>query len=223
MQDQLVHNSSLLEQVPLEIDYEIVFWLFIGLNLVFFAIAKNSNQNYFKSLFTTAIINRQLNQNLQEDLKLTSTASVLLTITYFTSLALIISHLAFGEHSIAAILLFSILVGMSLLKWAIVMSIAFLTQTKIGILEHIYNHFIFFQVGGIILTFILFATHFLPSAYQEYISIGLAVLIGLLILLREIQSLLRALKGKSTSVVYYFVPLHARIVATNRLNIRINQ
>ena len=196
MQDQLKTNSNLIEQIPLEIDYEVVFWIFIGLNLVFFAIAKSTNQNYFKSLFTTAIINRQLNQNLQEDLKLTSTASILLTLTYFTSLSLIISHLAFGEYSIGALLLFAILTGLILLKWAIVMSIAYLTQTKNGILEHVYNHFIFFQIGGIVLTFILFATHFLPATWQEYISIGLAVIIGLLVLLREIQSLLRALKAR---------------------------
>ena len=196
MQDQLIQNSELNNQIPLEIDYEFVFWTFIGLNLMFFALAKSSNQNYFKSLFTTAIINRQLNQNIQEDLKLASTASILLTITYFTSLSLIISHLAFGEHSIGALLIFSVLIGMSILKWAVVMSISYLTQTKNGILEHIYNHFIFFQIGGIVLTFILFASHFFPTGWQEYISIGLAVVISLLVLLREIQSLLRALKAR---------------------------
>lgn len=196
MQEQFIINSELTEQIPLELDYELVFWIFIGINLTFFAIAKTSNQNYFKSLFTTAIINRQLNQNVQEDLKLSSTSSILLTLTYFTSLALLISHLAFGEHSIGALFLFSVLLGASLLKWAVIMSISFLTQTKNGILEHIYNHFIFFQIGGILLTFILFATHFFSTTWQEYISIGLAIIIGLLVLIREAQSLLRALKAR---------------------------
>lgn len=196
MQDQLINNPGLSNQIPIEINYELVFWIFIGLNLIFFAIAKTSNQNYFKILFTTAIINRQLGQNVQEDLKLNSTASILLTVSYFTSLALLISDLVFGEHSIAALFIFGILVSLILLKWAVIMSISFVTQTKSGILEHIYNHAIFFQIGGVLLTFVLFASHFFPEAWQVYISIGLVIIIGLLLLLREIQSLLRALKAR---------------------------
>ena len=177
-------------------DFEWSFWIFMLLNLIFFAIAKSAHADYFKSLFRTAIINRQLLQNVQEDLKITKYYSYLLTLTYFTSLSCLASQIYTGSFSAVALPFLGILIGAILLKWLIVGLISFVTKTKAGTTEHILNHVIFFQIGGMILTPILILTHFVSEDLQFLISIVLVAIIGLLILIREIQSLLRALKAR---------------------------
>ena len=177
--------------------FEWSFWLFMLLNLICFAIVKSAQNGYFQSLFRTAVINRQLLQNTQEDLKLTKYYSYLLTFTYFSSFSCILSHLITEDsYSEYAIPIFGVLVGIILLKWLVIWMISFVSKTSSGTTEHILNHAIFFQLGGLILTPILIITHFIAEPYQWAISLGLVVIIGLLILIREIQSLLRALKAR---------------------------
>jgi hypothetical protein len=166
------------------------------LNLVFFAIVKSAQPGYFKSLFRTAIINRQLLQNVQEELKITKYYSLLLAFTYFSSFGCIISQLTAESYSTFALPIVGILCAAIILKWLVIWMISFVSKTSSGTTEHLYNHAIFFQLGGIILSPILILTHFVSEDLQFLISIALASIIGLLILLREAQSLLRALKAR---------------------------
>ena len=176
--------------------FEWSFWVFMIFNLVCFALVKSVQNGYFKSLFRTAIINRQLLQNVQEDLKLTKYYSYLLAFTYFTSFACILIHFISNSYSEFAIPILGGLLSITVLKWLVIWMISFVSKTNSGTTEHILNHAIFFQIGGLILTPILILTHFAPTIYQMAISIGLVAIIVLLILIREIQSLLRALKAR---------------------------
>jgi phosphate starvation-inducible membrane PsiE len=165
-------------------------------NLVFFAILKTTQPNYLRSLFTTVILNRQLMQNVQEELKIQTIPSFLLTFSYFNCLAIILGFIANEPHNDFTLFFLLILWSAMVLKWLVMIGISFVSQTKSGIQEHLYNHALFFQLGGLILTPFLIFTHFFPESWQYPISIGLAAIVVCLIFLREIQSLIRSLKAR---------------------------
>ena len=201
---QVVTNFG--DQKLIHPNFDTAFWVLILLNLVFIAVAKTKNPGYFKALFTTAILNRQLLQATQEDLKITSTSSVLLTFTYFNVLAIVVGFLSFGNFGSASILFLGILVMLAIIKWATISFIAYVSQTKNGILEHTYNHFIFYQIGGLIMTPFLLFTHFIPAEFQAITTTICLILVMLLLFIREIQSLQRALKAR-VSVLYIILYL----------------
>ncbi|MFT4599984.1 MAG: hypothetical protein ACI857_000152 [Arenicella sp.] len=184
------------EGLEITTNYDTIFWVLMLINLIFIAILRTTQTEYIKSLLTTAALNRYLLQNVQENLKLSTIPSFLLSLTYFNCLGVIVSYIAFETHSDFSLLFLLILCGAMLLKWLIMISITYLSQTKSGIQEHLYNHAVFFQLGGLILTPILILTHFFPEGWQWSISIGLGVFVAILILLREIQSLIRSLKAR---------------------------
>ncbi|UKN03635.1 DUF4271 domain-containing protein [Paracrocinitomix mangrovi] len=191
---------------PLHINYEVIFWICMAINLLFIAIAKTLNQQYISLLFNTAIYNRYLIQNTQEELKLNSTSSILLTITYFLNLAALSSYqLAFGYNEVILYFVGTLLAA-SLIKWLVMWILIFVTENRSGISEHIMNHFIFYQLGGIILTPILILSHFFNENIHETIVLACLIFAGFLILFREAQSILRALKAR-ISILYIILYL----------------
>lgn len=188
------------------VHYEVYFWVLMSLNLILISIAKTLNQNYIGSLFSTAIINRQLLQKTQEELKLGSASSILLTVTYFTSIAALVSFVAVQEYGNTVLLLIGILLGSALFKWVLMWLLSFIIQFRGGIVEHGMNHLIYYQVAGIILTPILILTHFLPVESYQFVAWGSLIIAVLIILVREIQSIGRALKSR-VSVLYILLYL----------------
>ena len=184
------------EGLRISTNYDTVFWILMLINLVCIAILRTRHNGYIKSLFTTVLINRYLLQNVQEELKITSFSSFLLTFTYFNCFAIVISFISNDPHNDFTLLFLVIIFGAMLIKWLIMFAISFLSQTKAGIQEHVYNHALFFQLGGIILTPVLILTHFFPKEWQWTIAICSGVLIIVLIILRDIQSLIRSLKAR---------------------------
>jgi hypothetical protein len=177
-------------------DYEFYFWILMGASLLCIAIAKTSNQYYFGSLFTTAIINRQLLQKTQEELKLNSTSSILLTLNYFLTTALLVVYIAQGEYQVITLYIFAGLLAGTLFKWAGMWFLAHLTQNRQGIAEHGMNHLIYYQVGGLVIAPILFLSHFFPDNIYYVIVFGCLIFLVFLLLFREIQSIARALKAR---------------------------
>lgn len=180
----------------LSINYDIVFWLFMLFNLFAFALVRTRREAYFTLLGDTFINNRHLVQNLQEGFKQSKLSSILFSATYFTSMGCLISFFVTGSFDEYAWQLTVMMIGLFLLKWVAMESLAFFTQTKFGIQEHFYNHTIYFQIVGLISTLFLVFIHYLPESTQWYVSIVLAVLIGMLLFIREMQSLVRATKSR---------------------------
>jgi hypothetical protein len=84
----------------------------------------------------------------------------------------------------------------ALLKLIVIQLLIFFTNSKIGFQDHHINHLLFFQIGGIILTPILIFTEYIPTGYHEHTLIGILILVGLIIVIREFQSLTRAIQYK---------------------------
>ena len=124
-------------------------------NLVLIAVSKTLNQTYLSVLFTTGVSNRQLLQKIQEELKLSSASSILLTFTYFNCVALIAAYALSEGYGTLALIIAGVLIGGMLIKWFFMWTVTFIGETKSGITEHGMNHLIYYQIGGIILTPIL--------------------------------------------------------------------
>lgn len=194
--DILNKTSEIGNEILLPAQMDLIFWILMLGNLVLIAISKTLNQSYLGVLFTTGVMNRQLLQKIQEELKLNSASSILLTLTYFNSVALIATYAISEGYGTLALLIAAILIGGLLIKWFFMWTVSFIGETRSGIAEHGMNHLIYYQIGGIILTPILIFSHFLPFNTYTYIIIGCLIFIGVLILFREIQSIGRAIKAR---------------------------
>ena len=125
-----------------------------------------------------------------------SASSVLLTFTYFISVAVLASYTFSQGYGVLSLVIFGILVGGALVKWFFMWFISFISENRSGILEHSMNHLIYYQVLGLILTPILIFSHFFPSEIYRYFVVGCLIITGLVILYRELQSIGRAIKAR---------------------------
>jgi hypothetical protein len=174
-------------------------------NLIVFAFVRTANPGYIQVLFNTAINNRQLVNTIREDLNLGRLSSILLNITYFNALAAIIYRALHTDMSYLALIIAGILIFSALFKLLIIRIIAFLLNSKLALQEHLLNHLIFFQIAGIILTPILIFTNYLPDGYVNLSLIILFSIVGLFLIIREIQSLTRALQYK---ISFFYIILY---------------
>jgi len=187
--------------------FDWVFWLFMLFNVFAIAYIRTLHPRYFGVLFRTGIYNRQLYQNIQDDLKLNGAGSVLLTISYFNCIAIITSSLIFPDSPVWVPLAFLVgIVVIFLLKYSLIKSIGYLSQTREGTSEHWINHLIFFQISGILITPVLCFTHFLSQSVQYRVMLMLAILVGIMIFIREIQSFIRAIRVR-VSLLYIILYL----------------
>ena len=182
-----------------------LFWGLIIFNLIVFAIILTNNREYFKTLFSTIVFNRYLVYNSQEVLKVDHIRSRLLSFTYFTAIAA--CALRFGtSDELGVIIGVLILIGGALIKFGSMWTLGFISKARDGIIEHQLNHHIYFQTSSLILTVILILSYAVTEEFSYILlwSIGGIVLLGLII--REIQSLIRAVTAK-VSVLYIILYL----------------
>ena len=168
-----------------------VFWTLMAFNVFALAYVRTLHGQYIRVLFRTSIYNRQLYQNIQEDLRLGGSGSVLLTISYFNCLAVIVVKLVPGAPAWLAFVVLGGIIGLVLLKYMLMKLTSFITQTREGISEHWMNHLIFFQVSGILLTPILCFSHFSDQSIQNEVFSLMLIVIATMIFYREFQTLLR--------------------------------
>ena len=200
-------NTTGSEQL-IQAQFDWVFWLLMAFNIFAIAYIRTANAGYFSVLFRTGIYNRQLYQNIQEDLRLSGAGSVLLTISYFNCVAIVLSSLISVPNSENWLPLV-ILVGAAtliLLKYGLIKTLSFISLTKEGTSEHWINHLIYFQICGILITPILCFSHFSAQSIQQNVMLWLAGLICLMIFIREVQSFIRAIRMR-VSLIYIILYL----------------
>ncbi|MCH2234814.1 MAG: DUF4271 domain-containing protein [Crocinitomicaceae bacterium] len=183
----------------------ILFWGLLIFNLIIYAIVLTNNREYFRTLFSTVVFNRYLLYNSQEVMKMENIRSRLLSFTYFTSLAACALRFISGDD-LSIVLAALVLLGGTLLKFSVMWGLGFISKTKDGIIEHQLNHQIYFQTSSLLLSVVLIFTFALDN---EQSFIVLWVILGILILglvIREIQSLIRAVTAK-VSVLYIILYL----------------
>ncbi|MEX1000773.1 MAG: DUF4271 domain-containing protein [Crocinitomicaceae bacterium] len=204
---EILHQTNEVGQgVPILRDRELVFWILMICNLLFIAIARTVRPHYLSALFFTAIINRQLIQKSQEELKLLSFSSAILSCTYFINLGVLISYGINGDYGFFTLKIIGLIAAIVCAKWMMMWFLSFVTENKAGILQHGLNHLVFFQVGGIILTPIIILSHFLSYQWQSPILLATLIFVGFLIVLREFQSIARAIKAR-ISLLYIILYL----------------
>lgn len=153
------------------------FWLLIIINLMTLAYVKTAQPGYLSILFRTGIYNRQIYQNIQEDLRLSSAGSVLLTLASFNCTAIILSTFVSSTESGIIWLLLIAFAGMVILKFIIIRLLGFIFETRDGLSEHWMNHLIYFQIVAVILTPVLALTHFMAQSVQGGLFYGFAFLL----------------------------------------------
>lgn len=195
--------NELRQPTQLANSFNLIFWILMGVNLVIFAIVRSTNSGYIRSLFMTALYNRPLNNNLSERLDLSHFSSILLTLTYFHVLAPIIWMAMHVQDDIYMLYLALILLAMALAKLGLIAFLEFIFYDKRGLQEHRLNHLIFFQIGGIILTPLLIFTHYVSDDYVNLTLLILSGILALLVFVREIQSLIRAIQFRIS--IFYII------------------
>ena len=201
--DIVNYINQIGDAAPIHETFNPVFWLFMLFNLVAIALVRTLNPSYLRVLLDTALRNRQLVNNLREDLDLTRFSSILLNFTFFSSVGVIIWMATLSDNNSDVLFITLALLLISIGKLIIIALTSLLTNTKLGIQEHLLNHFIFYQIGGVILTPILIFTHYVPESYKPHLMITLFSFIGLFIVVREFQSLVRALQYKIS--IFYII------------------
>lgn len=202
-QEIINRASQLGEAIPITETFNPVLWCLILVNIMIFAFVRTVNPGYLRVLFSTAINNRQLVNNIREDLNLMRLSAILLNLTYFNALAIILWKAMDSKANVFILILAALLLFLALLKLIVIRVIAFLLNSKSALQEHILNHLIYFQIAGIILTPILLFTHYVPERYVNLTLTILLSLTGLFLVLREFQSLIRALQYKIS--IFYII------------------
>lgn len=199
-------TSELGTQNVLNREFQWIFWSLMLFNLITLAYVRTVHPGYITVLVRTGIYNRQLYQNIQEDLRLSSAGSVMLTLGYLNCFVLLAkTFIPYAPDSVIWILLPA--AGVVLLaKCCLIRFLGFLTESREGLMEHWTNHLIYFQIITLVLTPLLCLTHFAPQTIQPLISFSIGIFVLCMILLREIQSLIRALKQR-VPIVYIILYL----------------
>jgi hypothetical protein len=194
--------TNLGEGIALTSTMDTIFWFLMGFNLVVIAIVQTLHPHHIKDLFLVTFSKAGSNSLID----LGRFTSVLLNFTYLTCLGIIVTK--YSNQTNELILLFVLLgiLGVLFVKLISIRILASLANTKKGFLDHINNHFIFFQLGGVILTPVLLFTNSVPTKYNELMIIAIVLLLTILILIREFKSILKALEYK-ISILYIILYL----------------
>jgi hypothetical protein len=204
-QDFINEVSQLGDPIELTNRFNLIFWSLMAFNLIVFALVRTFNPGYLRILFRTAFNNRQLINNIREDLNLRGITSILLNLTYFTCAGIIAWKTTHSDlHNVILILVGALFIG-AFIKLVVIQLLMFFTTAKIGLQEHFINHLLFFQIGGIVLTPILIFTQYVTASYCEITLISILVVMLLIIIIRELQSLTRAIQHK---ISYFYIILY---------------
>lgn len=204
-QDFLNEIGQIGEPIQNPSQFNLIFWSLIAFNLIIFALVRTLNPGYLRLLFRTAFSNRQLINNIREDLNLRGITAVLLNLTYFSCIGIITWKTMHSDINNVILILVGALLISAFIKLIIIQLMMFFTNSKIGFQEHLINHLLFFQVGGIVLTPILIFTQYIPASYREIAIISTIILVTLIIIIRDLQSLTRAIQHK---ISFFYIILY---------------
>ncbi|MBI3136171.1 MAG: DUF4271 domain-containing protein [Bacteroidetes bacterium] len=204
--DYFQTTNQLGHEQMVNVHFPWIFWILMAFNLVALAYVRTAHPGYITVLFRTGIYNRQLYQNVQEDLRLNSAGSVLLTMGYFNCFALIVSAIIPGAPASFTWIMVFVIAGVMVLKFLVIRLLGSITETREGLTEHWINHLIYFQIITLILTPALCFTQFLAQSVKEELILAMVIFIGILIFIREIQSFIRAIRQR-IPVVYIILYL----------------
>lgn len=175
-------------------------------NVLAIAYTRTANPGYFSVLFRTGVYNRQLYQNTQEDLRMNSLASVMLTISYFNVFAVLTGAVFPFLKPVFLLIVAFVVMSAVLIKYVLMWLTGFIIDSRAGISEHWVNHLIFFQIAATVITPVLCFSHFLTQSVQQVIFAVLLMFLLMTVLAREFQSFMRAIRLR-ISVVYIILYL----------------
>ncbi|WP_027419170.1 DUF4271 domain-containing protein [Crocinitomix catalasitica] len=201
---ELINNSNeLKDSVRIVSQFDPVFWSLIAFNLIIFALVRTVNKGYISAIFSAAVYNRNIANNIRDNIDLRKPSSLLLTLTYFNAFAIIIYDVIPPINSNFILLIaIALLIGF-IIKVFLIFTTIKISQTREGVIEHIYNHIIFYQATGIILTILLIFTHYVTNEYSSIVNLTLLIIISAALLLREIQSFTRGIQANIS--VFYII------------------
>ncbi|MBK6525065.1 MAG: DUF4271 domain-containing protein [Crocinitomicaceae bacterium] len=199
-------TSQLGPEHSLNNGFDWIFWSLMLFNVIALAYVRTALPGYITILIRTGVYNRQLYQNVQEGLRLNSVGSVFLTLGYLNCFAVLVQ--TFIPDSPGSMIWILLATGgiVLLVKFSLIRFLGFLTEVREGLTEHWINHLIYFQIITLVLTPLLCLTHFAPQTVQPVIGITIASFMLIMILLREVQSFVRALRQR-VPVVYIILYL----------------
>lgn len=199
-------TSQLGPEHALNQGFDWIFWSLMLFNVIALAYVRTALPGYITVLIRTGVYNRQLYQNVQETLRLNSAGSVFLTLGYLNCFAVLVQ--TFIPNSPASMIWILLGVGsiVFIIKFCLIRFLGFLTESREGLTEHWINHLIYFQIITLVLTPLLCLTHFAPQTVQPVIGITIASFMVIMILLRDIQSFMRAIRQR-VLVVYIILYL----------------
>lgn len=204
---EYIQSTSLLgETINRSSTFSWIFWALMSFNLFAIAYIRTMHSGYLSVLFRTGIYNRQLYQNVQEDLRLNTAGSVFLTMAYFNSFAAVIFNLMSGVSHQFLFWLMLISAGVIVVKFALIYMLGFLFETNDGLAEHRLNHLVYFQIIAVLLTPVLCLTYFSSDVLKfemAWIQLGF---IGLMIFFRDLQTFIRVLRLR-ISMIYIILYL----------------
>lgn len=204
--DYLQNTNQLGQEQLLDNGIQWIFWMLMTFNLVAIAFLRAAHPGYITVLFKTGIYNRQLYQNVQEELRLNSSGSVLLTLGYFNCFAIIATSLIPSVSTSFTWIMILVAAGIFITKFLLMRTLGFITETREGLTEHWINHLIYFQIIALILTPVLCLTHFMAQTIQKDLAMGMVIFMISLIFVREIQSFMRAIRQR-IAIVYIILYL----------------
>jgi hypothetical protein len=196
-------ESKVIEAVVLSSDFNPYFWAMMAFNLCVFALVKTVNSGYISAITTAAIYNRNLLSYVRDQIDLKRPSAILFTLTYFNALAVLIYQVAQPPKPSYLLLIALILLVGFVLKFFASTAIMGISQIREGIIEHIYNHFIFYQITSLILTVLLIFSHYAPESYRHTVNLTLIILFAILLLVREVHSLSRGIQANIS--IFYII------------------
>lgn len=199
-------TSQLGPENGLNRQFEWLFWSLMLFNVIALAYVRTAMPGYITVLIRTGVYNRQLYQNVQEGLRLSGAGSVLLTVGYLNCFAVLLSTFIPNSADKTIWILFGAGAAVLIIKFALIRFLGFLTEVREGLTEHWINHLIYFQIIMLVLTPLLCLTHFAPQTVQPVIGITIASFMAIMILLREVQSFIRAIRQR-VPIVYIILYL----------------
>lgn len=204
--EYLQSTKELGSEQTINSGFDWIFWSLILFNFLAIAYVRSVNPGYLSILIRTGAYNRQLYQNVQEDLRLNSPGSVLLTLGYLNCFALLTRTFIPNPPDKLIWILLAAGSLLLLVKFCLIRFLGFLTEVREGLTEHWINHLIYFQIISLIVSPLLCLTHFAPQSVQPLISLTLGCFVAAIILLREIQSFIRAIRQR-VPIVYIILYL----------------
>lgn len=189
---QSVHSVGTIREV--ERFNDVFFWAFVGLAFALMALTRIARPGYVWQLFQLNLANRSVLRRGTHGFKYDRLAASLLTVVCFLNVSIILSAALFERPTLETILLLPAVFALAGVKHFFIWLTSLLTGTRAGTYQHACYHLIYYQTGAVVLLPLTVLTHSLPSYIQPFFVQGCLWVIAVLILIREVQSLIASLR-----------------------------